>query len=417
MEDENFKKKAAFAGQWRTPPLPVFATSTASNGAAAGRAGSATGNHADVRAPVPGIPTNPEDYARALQEAYRKGAEDAANLVAKQQLSNAVSCPDFTQSATDIDEDTFFLKDDGRPTEPDVPNPLLANDAIDESMPPPLPLGSKMAQPDEVQSSFASHAISSSAVAASLSHVQQRSISLPDMASYAAQQEEEKRQKRLARNRASARIRRLRKKNLVDAYEAEVGILERTLEQLRQHEWGAQDNASALTEALSMDRGQQTLTLEQRKETTIGILKQQLEFVEMLEELMAEQYVLHHLRETEEFNDLNEALQLTDEQYEQLEAAKAGWEEEWAALQTVKTSLVTLRDNNWLWNENVNQITEQFMSILHKNQVSKFLLWTDHNSEAIDDLDIVHAAPTTAEGPVFHFGAENHPESIVDDEK
>jgi len=40
-------------------------------------------------------------------------------------------------------------------------------------------------------------------------------MSLPDMTSYAAQQEEEKRQKRLARNRASARLRRLRKKNLV----------------------------------------------------------------------------------------------------------------------------------------------------------------------------------------------------------
>ena len=44
---------------------------------------------------------------------------------------------------------------------------------------------------------------------------QQRSVSLPDMTSYAVQAEEEKRQKRLARNRASARLRRLRKKNLV----------------------------------------------------------------------------------------------------------------------------------------------------------------------------------------------------------
>jgi len=38
---------------------------------------------------------------------------------------------------------------------------------------------------------------------------------MPDMSSYAVQAEEEKRQKRLARNRASARLRRLRKKNLV----------------------------------------------------------------------------------------------------------------------------------------------------------------------------------------------------------
>jgi hypothetical protein len=38
---------------------------------------------------------------------------------------------------------------------------------------------------------------------------------MPDMSAYAAKAEEEKRQKRLARNRASARLRRLRKKNLV----------------------------------------------------------------------------------------------------------------------------------------------------------------------------------------------------------
>ena len=46
---------------------------------------------------------------------------------------------------------------------------------------------------------------------------QPRSVSLPDISSYAARadQEEAKRRKRLARNRASARLRRLRKKNLV----------------------------------------------------------------------------------------------------------------------------------------------------------------------------------------------------------
>ena len=47
-----------------------------------------------------------------------------------------------------------------------------------------------------------------------------RSVSLPDISSYAAQAdaEEAKRRKRLARNRASARLRRLRKKNLVSQF-------------------------------------------------------------------------------------------------------------------------------------------------------------------------------------------------------
>ena len=47
-----------------------------------------------------------------------------------------------------------------------------------------------------------------------------RSMSLPDMARFAARAtaEEQKRKKRLARNRASARLRRLKKKNLVGAF-------------------------------------------------------------------------------------------------------------------------------------------------------------------------------------------------------
>lgn len=47
-----------------------------------------------------------------------------------------------------------------------------------------------------------------------------QSVSMPDISSYhkeAATDEEEKRKKRLARNRASARLRRLKKKNLVSA--------------------------------------------------------------------------------------------------------------------------------------------------------------------------------------------------------
>ena len=48
----------------------------------------------------------------------------------------------------------------------------------------------------------------------------------------------QKRAKRLARNRASARLRRLRKKNLVESYEAEVTSLTASLGKLRGHEWG-----------------------------------------------------------------------------------------------------------------------------------------------------------------------------------
>jgi len=60
-----------------------------------------------------------------------------------------------------------------------------------------------------------------------------RSSSLNDLTSKKSI-DEEKRRKRLARNRASARLRRLRKKNLVESYESEVGVLEGSLKKLKQ---------------------------------------------------------------------------------------------------------------------------------------------------------------------------------------
>ena len=115
-----------------------------------------------------------------------------------------------------------------------------------------------------------------------------------------------------------------------------------------------------------------------------------------------------HIAESNEWQDLQQALQLTDSQKEQLAATQAGWQEEWEALQTVKASLTAMRDNDWLWNESVTTVAQDFLNILHANQVSKFLLWTDHNAQAIDELDMVHATASAnaATGPVFAFGTE-----------
>lgn len=204
----------------------------------------------------------------------------------------------------------------------------------------------------------------------------------------------------------------------MDAYEAEVGILEKTLEQLQVHEWGTQDNPRALVEALSMDRGQQVLTTEERKQTATDILTQQLEYVGMLEEMMQEQYVLHHMQQDPALEqELRTLLSLTDEQVQQLASAATGWQDEWDALQTVKTSLQAMKDNNWLWNEGCTAVAEEFMSLLHKNQISKLLLWADHNVEAIDELDIVNAPSQIAQGPVFHFGVNSSPEGLLDEER
>jgi hypothetical protein len=219
----------------------------------------------------------------------------------------------------------------------------------------------------------------------------------------------------------------------VDAYETEVGILEKTLQHLKAHEWGVPTNAPAgaadsekshqsLLEALCMDRGQQVISSEQRAQQCQDILEQQLQQMELLRQVQFEQQLLaaasssEHKDEDPELaemaRELNQVLGLSDDQKAQLQENSRGLDEEMTALETVFSSLVMMKENEWLLNQGVQDITDQLTSILHKNQMSKFLLWADANVEAIDQLDHVHAAPKSDEhpqGPLFVFGVETTP--------
>lgn len=265
-----------------------------------------------------------------------------------------------------------------------------------------------------------------------------RSISLPDMARYAARAsaEDHKRKKRLARNRASARLRRLKKKNLVDTYEGEVGVLEASLAKLQAHSWGTDDDHEALLEALSMDRGQQPLPPERRQALIHDILKQQREQVQNIRDVHFEVMLLGWLanqndgeskesnkedqadKDTEMGNEeeeklameLNKILNLTPEQKEELKKVTETSHDEVKAIDTVDMCLEAMLNNSWIMNHPVEECTQQFMSILNPGQMSKFLLWTDHNSEAIDQLDYVNAPAATAppaQSPTFVFGTDN----------
>jgi hypothetical protein len=197
----------------------------------------------------------------------------------------------------------------------------------------------------------------------------------------------------------------------VDAYETEVGILEKTLKQLQAHEWGKDDNHTALLDALGMERGQQAIRPEQRTEIIQDILKQQMQQVQLLRQAQLEQECLAMLAEDEEdelSKELQEVLQLSEEQKENLRVSSKGLGKEVEALETVTASLQAMQENEWLLNEGVQNITDQFTSILHKNQLSKFLLWTDTNVEAIDQLDHVQVQPLQG-APIFTFGVETTP--------
>ena len=330
--DREATKRLAQQGQWRTPPLPVFAASAAgsASAAAASTAASASKNSAvptttsagvSSGAPVNGVPpilpTTPDEYARMLHEAYRRGAEAGARAqvpstalphaqmtssapvpqhVAPPQhghptdpdkVGNSDSCPNLEKlsvNAAPINNNVNITPHPSRSTAnstivtgmpppptvqymvpPHLPSPLtspmhtstnhnvplttassagvaiapsstgagpIAVHATNYSMPSAPAPGSIPATHAHANTQYHPtkiahnshaphhHAAQHSAMAAGSEGgvaVGNRSVSLPDMSSYAAHanDEEEKRKKRLARNRASARLRRLKKKNLV----------------------------------------------------------------------------------------------------------------------------------------------------------------------------------------------------------
>jgi len=221
----------------------------------------------------------------------------------------------------------------------------------------------------------------------------------------------------------------------VESYEAEVGVLESSLAKLKAHNWGVGADSDALLEALSMDRGQQQIDAQKRKELITTILAQQREQVRTLMDCQMENMTLawiaqhgedgseavHGTGDTDMGNEstkaeldelgseLNQILDLTPDQKRQLKLSTGGIEEERRAIQVIDASLTALMSNSWLLNKGVEECADKVTDILNPTQMSKFLLWADHNSEAIDQLDYVNApagdAPPSA-NPTFVFGID-----------
>jgi hypothetical protein len=383
---DEWHKRTALAGQWRTPENLLFPatvgsfTSLANNGSAgaststflAATGGADAQRTSDSLAPSGGVvgpnnnppastttfatatamvvdsstignhmmplpqlqamelPDSTEDYAKALQEAYRRGAEAAAALAAQQQqqqqqfnLAPSASCPDF-QQAYSAPSGTVTGQRTSPPlpasssgyvaapqtvvsapyapqpvvttsgvAAPHVPSPISAPTMTTSAshpvltslslmqmqvpqqvsqqqqqqqqqpallppyqhhpmMPPPPPPAPSTFSSVTLTSTVATapapppyqpmqvHAQPATASTSAPASMVRNSLSMPNMSGgagpgvglahhpnpyHAGLVEEEKRLKRLARNRASARLRRLRKKNLVRAFVALDGQL------------------------------------------------------------------------------------------------------------------------------------------------------------------------------------------------
>ena len=205
----------------------------------------------------------------------------------------------------------------------------------------------------------------------------------------------------------------------VDSYEGEVGVLEASLRKLKAHTWGTHTSHEALLEALSMERGQQEISEEQRRELLQEILEQQLQQAQFLQEAQMEQSILQLAVEQPDDDlskELKELLQLTPQQEQEISRATQGLDKEVDAMETLVECLQAMQSTGWLTNDGVTALTKEFTSILHPNQLSKFLLWTDANAEAIEQLDYCNAPPGNAppqSAPTFCFGIDDHGSSTL----
>jgi hypothetical protein len=171
-----------------------------------------------------------------------------------------------------------------------------------------------------------------------------------------------------------------------------------------------------------MERGQQTLTSANRRQLIQSIVMQQKEQVENLMDCQLENWILSCLPDQENSSttiieessikeltdELSSILQLTPSQLHQISQASSSPSSclrEIQDLNTISSCLESILSNEWLLDGGVDEIASQFTNILGPNQLSKFLLWTDHNAEAIEKLDYVNVGNGGGD-VVFEFGVD-----------
>ncbi|ETN11268.1 hypothetical protein PPTG_10203 [Phytophthora nicotianae INRA-310] len=168
------------------------------------------------------------------------------------------------------------------------------------------------------------------------------------------QEEDDRRQRRLERNRASARVRREKKKGMVETYEAEVSKLESSLNMLKNHEFGT-GNAQELSTALEYSSGEHLRHAQMSKEAKMElmgrILDQHSRNTDAIRRSNAENQALIAVAvDNSEFSRaLRAQLGLTPEQCQRLASLAVPTSQEARKLDAIRKCFSALRAHDWLY--------------------------------------------------------------------
>ncbi|TDH65024.1 hypothetical protein CCR75_008426 [Bremia lactucae] len=220
------------------------------------------------------------------------------------------------------------------------------------------------------------------------------------------QEEDDRRQRRLERNRASARVRREKKKGMVETYETEVSKLESSLKMLRSHEFGT-GNAQKLVTALEYSSGEHfhhaQMSKEAKMELMARILGNHSRNTDAIRRSNDENQALITVAiESSEFSrSLRAHLGLTSEQCQRLASLVVPASEETRKLDAIQKCFSALRAHDWLYVPGIEAILHQSRNTMTPHQFQKLLSWSLENRASIEQLQVPSAhivsTPSAAE--------------------
>ncbi|KAE9044215.1 hypothetical protein PR003_g3129 [Phytophthora rubi] len=215
------------------------------------------------------------------------------------------------------------------------------------------------------------------------------------------QEEDDRRQRRLERNRASARVRREKKKGMVETYEGEVSKLESSLNMLKNHQFGT-GNAEELATALQYSSGEHLrhaqMSKEAKMELMARILGHHSRNTDAIRRANAEnQALIAVASDNSEFSQaLRAQLGLTEDQCQRLASLAVPASEEATKLDAIRKCFSALRAHDWLYVPGIETILHQSRNTMTPHQFQKFLSWSVENRPSIDQLQFVPTPSTPA---------------------
>ncbi|CEG36923.1 hypothetical protein, variant 1 [Plasmopara halstedii] len=221
-------------------------------------------------------------------------------------------------------------------------------------------------------------------------------IRTPDLLSIyqKLQEEDDRRQRRLERNRASARVRREKKKGMVETYEAEVSKLESSLSMLRNHKFGT-GNGKDLTIALENSSGEHfrhaQMSKDAKMELMARILGHHSRNTDAIRRSNAENQALIAVAidDSEFSRSLRSQLGLTPEQCQELASLAIPTSKESRKLDAIRKCFSALRAHDWLYVPGIESIIHQSRNTMTPYQFQKFLSWSVENCSTIERLQFV----------------------------